>query len=80
MSPEVPCLLWLSAVHAYARWHRQGIPMLAVRYDDLVADPRGMLATVLAYLRRYPIAGADRPTASMAVPLWQRRVARIANS
>jgi hypothetical protein len=46
----IPCLIWLSAVHAYARMHQRGMPMLAVRYEELIADPRSTLATILAYL------------------------------
>lgn len=45
------CLVWLSAMHAYARCRRQGMPMFSVRYQDLVANPSYMLATILTYLR-----------------------------
>lgn len=110
------CLLWLSALHTYARLRQQGIPMLAVRYEELVADPTCALGVILAYLglptnrvpnalraferdsqtgspisreevgqrtirindhqwnlvrdlvRRYPLAGADIPVASVIVP------------
>lgn len=44
------CLLWLSAMQAYARFRQQGIPMLAVRYEELMADPPHVLESILAYL------------------------------
>lgn len=47
---EVLCLIWLSAMHTYARFNQQGIPMLAMRYDELVAEPLRMMETILAYL------------------------------
>jgi hypothetical protein len=47
---EGSCLIWLSAMHAYARWHEQGIPMLAVRYEELVAQPSRVVERILQYL------------------------------
>lgn len=56
---EAPCLIWLSAVEAYARLRRNGVPIMAVRYEDLVADSRHVLEAILAYLG-LPTAGAER--------------------
>lgn len=47
---EIGCCIWLSAMHAFVRCHRQGVAMLPVRYDELVERPREIMGTVLAYL------------------------------
>lgn len=47
---EIPCFFWLCAIHAYVRLHEEGIPMLPVRYEELVSDPSHTLQTILAYL------------------------------
>ena len=47
---EVSAIRWLSAVHGYSDARALDVPMLAVRYEDLLADPSRMLATILAYL------------------------------
>lgn len=47
---EFLTLMWLSNVHRYVRMHRAGIPMLAIRYEDMVARPTQTLRTVFAYL------------------------------
>lgn len=47
---EIVCFMWLSAVHAYLRLQREGIPMLTLRYDDLASDPSGTLETIMTYL------------------------------
>ncbi|GAC1471440.1 MAG: hypothetical protein PVSMB7_23180 [Chloroflexota bacterium] len=47
---EVLCLVWLSTVHAYARCRRDGIAMLPVRYEELIADPPRVLGGILTYL------------------------------
>lgn len=44
------CLLWLSAMHAYADHRRLGIPILAVRYEELLAHPGFEMDRILAYL------------------------------
>jgi hypothetical protein len=46
---EVTTLMWLSAVHWYVDLCRQGMVMHALRYDDMVANPRTTLATVFRY-------------------------------
>jgi Sulfotransferase family len=58
-SIEVQCLIWLSAMHAYTRMQQRGIPMLAVRYEELIADPSRVLATILDFLG-LPIDGIQR--------------------
>lgn len=47
---EALCLVWLSAIQTYAHLHQQGIPMLAVRYEDLKAAPSRMLGIIAGYL------------------------------
>jgi hypothetical protein len=42
-------LNWLSMMACYRELYAKGVPMLALRYDDLVADPRGVFAEVLGY-------------------------------
>lgn len=58
---ELACFLWLSAVHAYARLRSGGMPILPVRYEDLVADPARTLGAILTYL--------DVPTDGVRVAL-----------
>jgi hypothetical protein len=47
---ELWCLVWLSIMHAYVRLTGTGLPMLAVRYEELVADPPRVFGTILTYL------------------------------
>jgi hypothetical protein len=47
---ERNCLSWLSVMQACDRLVRRGIPMLAVRYEDLAADPTHGLETIVRYL------------------------------
>jgi hypothetical protein len=42
-------LLWLSVMHRYLTLHGMGIPMLAVQYETLVADPEPALRAVFEY-------------------------------
>ncbi|HZU14725.1 MAG TPA: sulfotransferase [Chloroflexota bacterium] len=48
---EVITLMCLSTLHGYARLHEQGVPILPVRYEELRADPTGMLTKIFTYLR-----------------------------
>jgi len=57
------CLLWLSAVHAYSEHHQHGMPILAVRYEKLLANPAFELERILRYLG---LAGARAPIALRA--------------
>jgi hypothetical protein len=56
---EVPCLIWLSSVEAYGRLWRNGVPIMAVRYEELIADSRRVLEAILAYLG-LPVEGVER--------------------
>jgi hypothetical protein len=42
-------LVWLSSIHQYLALHAQGIPMLAVQYETLVANPEAALRAIFAY-------------------------------
>jgi hypothetical protein len=42
-------LVWLSSIQGYLAMHAQGIPMLAVQYETLIADPEAALRAILAY-------------------------------
>ncbi|MCA9927222.1 MAG: hypothetical protein KC419_02040, partial [Anaerolineales bacterium] len=46
---EYITLEWVSAMQKYVSLHRQGVPMLAFRYEELVAQPEPMLSHILAY-------------------------------
>jgi hypothetical protein len=43
---EVFTLLWLSILDKYLTLHAQGIPFLALRYEELVAQPQAALAAL----------------------------------
>ncbi|MCA9931697.1 MAG: hypothetical protein KC419_24610, partial [Anaerolineales bacterium] len=45
---EYITLEWVSAMQKYVSLHRQGVPMLAFRYEELVAQPEPVLAHILA--------------------------------
>lgn len=47
---EISGFLWLSAMHGYARLRAAEIPILPVRYEDLVRDPSGNLDAIFTYL------------------------------
>jgi hypothetical protein len=47
--PKLLTLLWLSVVHRYLALHAQGIPMLAVQYETMVADPAAALHAIFEY-------------------------------
>lgn len=47
---EIGACIWLSAMLAFVRAHGEGLAMVPVRYEDLVARPREMMEMILAYL------------------------------
>ncbi len=47
--PEGYALLWLSVVDAYLKLRDQGVPFLALRFEDIRAQPRRVLAALFAY-------------------------------
>ncbi len=51
-------LIWLSALEAYLRFREQGIPIAAVRYEDIKAQPKETLAAVFDYCG-LPLASLD---------------------
>lgn len=46
---EFYALIWLSIMEQYVGLHEQGIPLLALRYEELTAAPLAALAAVAAY-------------------------------
>lgn len=49
-STEIAALMWLSTMHAFTRLSAGGLPMLPVRYEDLVGRPREIMSGLVAYL------------------------------
>jgi hypothetical protein len=47
---EITTFMWLSAMHGYARLLKEGVDMLAVRYEELVEDPSRVLRSVLDHV------------------------------
>ncbi len=47
---ETACFLWLSAMRSYVRLREEGVPILPVRYEELVSNPADELRTILTYL------------------------------
>ncbi|HEX6507595.1 MAG TPA: sulfotransferase [Chloroflexota bacterium] len=47
---EIGACIWLSAMLAFGRAHGEGLAMLPVRYEDLVARPQETMEMILAYL------------------------------
>jgi hypothetical protein len=43
-------LIWLSILDKYLTLHQQGIPFLALRYEDIKTQPKAVLAALFAYL------------------------------
>ncbi len=41
--------LWLAMMEQYLKFHRGGLPMIAVRYEDLAARPEPMLRALFAH-------------------------------
>jgi hypothetical protein len=46
---EAYTLNWLSVMDRYLRLHEDGVPLLEVRYEEIVARPKPTLAALLAY-------------------------------
>jgi hypothetical protein len=74
-------VLWLSSIQQYLKWHAQGIPMLAVRYETLVADPEGALAAIFQYCGLPPeqalvAEGAFAEDSQKGTPLAWEKVGR----
>jgi hypothetical protein len=47
---EIAGLAWLSTIQTYLRLVENGVPILAVRYEELVADPTRTLEAIMAHL------------------------------
>jgi hypothetical protein len=73
-------LPWLSTMHKYLSLHAQGIPMMAVRYETLVASPLPALRAVFEYCG-LPVEAAEIAEEAFAedsqkgTPLSRDRVA-----
>jgi hypothetical protein len=48
---ELWLLSWLSSMRSYLRLYQLGIPMVALRYEDLIARPEMMLQAVFEYFQ-----------------------------
>jgi hypothetical protein len=46
---EYITLEWVSAMHKYQQMHEQRMPMLAFRYEDLIEQPKFIVANILDY-------------------------------
>ena len=42
-------IMWLSVMHRYLLLYRQGIPMIGLRYEDLIANPQEMVKSLFEY-------------------------------
>jgi hypothetical protein len=42
-------IMWLSVMHRYMILYRQGIPMVSLRYEDLIANPQEMVKPLFEY-------------------------------
>ncbi|MEW5804059.1 MAG: sulfotransferase domain-containing protein [bacterium] len=42
-------IMWLSVMHRYLLFYRQGIPMVSLRYEDLIANPQEMVKSLFEY-------------------------------
>lgn len=42
-------LAWLSGMHSYLEQHKAGVPMCAVRYEDMIAQPAQIVPTLFDY-------------------------------
>lgn len=47
---EICALLWLSTMHRFVELARQGLPMHAVRYEEMAAHPAETLGTIFRYV------------------------------
>lgn len=48
---EFSMLAWLSGMQKYMEMHAAGIPMCAVRYEDMIAQPEPIVRTLFEYCR-----------------------------
>jgi hypothetical protein len=55
---EAYALTWLGVMDAYVRLRDEGVPILPVRYEDLVAEPRATLVELLTWCG-LPADGVD---------------------
>ncbi|NEQ35484.1 MAG: sulfotransferase [Okeania sp. SIO3I5] len=46
---DIYSILWLSAMERYLELYQKGVPMLALRYEDLVKSPQQMIASIFEY-------------------------------
>jgi hypothetical protein len=46
---EMSALAWLSRMHKYLTLHNQGIPLCAIRYEDLVAQPEKIISELFIF-------------------------------
>ncbi len=46
---EFSMLAWLSGMQKYVELHNAGIPMCAVRYEDMIAEPEQIVCTLFEY-------------------------------
>jgi hypothetical protein len=46
---EFSMLAWLSGMQKYVELHEAGIPMCAVRYEDMIAEPKQIVQTLFEY-------------------------------
>lgn len=57
--PQQLALMWLDLIEMYLAHHAQGIPALAVHYDDLNARRERVAAAILAYCGLPPLPATD---------------------
>ncbi len=43
------CITWLSIMKAYSRLYRKGIAIKAVRYEDIISQPRELVSELFSY-------------------------------
>ena len=46
---EFSMLAWLSGMQTYLQLHAAGVPMCAVRYEDMIAQPEQIVRTLFEY-------------------------------
>lgn len=52
-------ILWLSIMQRYMELYRKGVPMCAVRYEDLIEDPQQVVKSIFQYCN-LPISEVDK--------------------
>ncbi len=65
---EFSMLAWLSGMQKYVELHEAGIPMCAVRYEDMIAEPEQIVRTLFEY--------CDLPTTPERIVLGVKAFAR----